>query len=83
MRLRKARPDDGDYMNASYVQPLGTTKRYIAPQGALAATYADFWTLCWEQNVHVIVMLTREVEGNTSGVASTGRKASTARSASS
>ncbi|KAH9931213.1 protein-tyrosine phosphatase-like protein [Fomitopsis serialis] len=65
VRLRKARPDDDDYMNASYVQPLGTTKRYIATQGPLAATYADFWTLCWEQNVHVIVMLTREVEGNT------------------
>ncbi|KAH9836776.1 uncharacterized protein C8Q71DRAFT_796909 [Rhodofomes roseus] len=65
VRLRKARPDDDDYMNASYVQPLGTKKRYIATQGPLAATYNDFWTLCWEQNVHVIVMLTREIEGNT------------------
>ncbi|KZT68443.1 hypothetical protein DAEQUDRAFT_727778 [Daedalea quercina L-15889] len=65
VRLRKARPEDDDYMNASYVQPLGTTKRYIATQGPLAATFADFWTLCWEQNVHVIVMLTREIEGNT------------------
>ncbi|KAH9947403.1 hypothetical protein B0H21DRAFT_341228 [Amylocystis lapponica] len=52
-------------MNASYVQPLGTTKRYIATQGPLPATFNDFWTLCWEQNVHVIVMLTREVEGAT------------------
>ncbi|KDQ54952.1 hypothetical protein JAAARDRAFT_38069 [Jaapia argillacea MUCL 33604] len=52
-----------DYVNASYVQPLGTKKRYIATQGPLEATFADFWTLCWEQNVHVIVMLTREVEG--------------------
>ncbi|KAF7797795.1 hypothetical protein EIP86_008999 [Pleurotus ostreatoroseus] len=51
-----------DYMNASYVQPLGTTKRYIATQGPLEATFEDFWTLVWEQNVHVIVMLTREVE---------------------
>ncbi|KAI0353203.1 hypothetical protein OH77DRAFT_1522685 [Trametes cingulata] len=64
VRLRKTKPDDDDYMNASYVQPLGTTKRYIATQGPLPATFTDFWTLCWEQNVHVIVMLTREIEGS-------------------
>ncbi|KAH8101595.1 hypothetical protein BXZ70DRAFT_891438 [Cristinia sonorae] len=61
--LRKSsNGEEDDYMNASYVQPLGTTKRYIATQGPLPATFNDFWTLCWEQNVHVIVMLTREVE---------------------
>ncbi|EMD41341.1 hypothetical protein CERSUDRAFT_78993 [Gelatoporia subvermispora B] len=63
VRLRKIHPEDDDYMNASHVQPLGTTKRYIATQGPLPATYIDFWKLCWEQNVHVIVMLTREIEG--------------------
>lgn len=52
-----------DYVNASYVQPLGTKKRYIATQGPLLATFVDFWTLCWEQDVHVIVMLTQEFEG--------------------
>ncbi|KAF9234974.1 hypothetical protein BU15DRAFT_78523 [Melanogaster broomeanus] len=56
-----ASPAD-DYVNASYVQPLGTRKRYIATQGPLPATFVDFWSLVWEQNVHVIVMLTREVE---------------------
>lgn len=55
--------DNDDYVNASYVQPLGTSKRYIATQGPLEATFNDFWRLCWEQNVHVIVMLTKEVEG--------------------
>ncbi|KAJ2928882.1 hypothetical protein H1R20_g8357, partial [Candolleomyces eurysporus] len=59
----KLQNNDDDYVNASYVQPLFTSKRYIATQGPLPATYVDFWTLCWEQNVHVIVMLTREVEG--------------------
>ncbi|KAH6917160.1 protein-tyrosine-phosphatase [Coprinopsis sp. MPI-PUGE-AT-0042] len=59
----KLHDKDDDYVNASYVQPLGTSKRYIATQGPLPATFTDFWTLCWEQNVHVIVMLTREVEG--------------------
>ncbi|KAG0705770.1 hypothetical protein DFH29DRAFT_872737 [Suillus ampliporus] len=48
-----------DYVNASYVQPLGTRKRYIV---TLPATFVDFWTLVWEQNVHVIVILTREIE---------------------
>ena len=44
VRLRKTKPDVDDYMNASYVQPLGTTKRYIATQGPLPATFVDFWT---------------------------------------
>lgn len=44
VRLRKACPEDDDYMNASFVQPLGTTKRYIATQGPLPATFTDFWT---------------------------------------
>ncbi|KAG9314716.1 hypothetical protein JVU11DRAFT_5525 [Chiua virens] len=59
---RRAPSPVDDYVNASYVQPLGTRKRYIATQGPLPSTYVDFWTLVWEQNVHVIVMLTREVE---------------------
>ncbi|PPQ98874.1 hypothetical protein CVT24_003505 [Panaeolus cyanescens] len=63
VRLHQQRDNDDDYVNASYVQPLGTNKRYIATQGPLPSTFTDFWTLCWEQNVHVIVMLTREVEG--------------------
>ncbi|PPQ95649.1 hypothetical protein CVT26_008678 [Gymnopilus dilepis] len=63
VRLHQKKDADDDYINASYIQPLGTTRRYIATQGPLPATFTDFWTLCWEQNVHVIVMLTREVEG--------------------
>ncbi|QRW05644.1 protein-tyrosine phosphatase [Ceratobasidium sp. AG-Ba] len=57
--------DDGsDYVNASHVQPRGTRRSYIATQGPMPSTYVDFWTMVWEQNVHVIVMLTRQVENN-------------------
>lgn len=56
-RVRLGAPaDDSDYINASYVQPRGTTRRYIATQGPLDTTYCDFWTLIWEQDVRVIVM---------------------------
>lgn len=64
-RVRLGTPcdDDSDYINASFVQPRGTARRYIATQGPLDATYRDFWTLVWEQNVRVIVMLTKQFEG--------------------
>ncbi|KIK50392.1 hypothetical protein GYMLUDRAFT_65297 [Collybiopsis luxurians FD-317 M1] len=42
-----------DYVNALY----------IATQGPLEATFTDFWILIYQQNVHVVVMLTREIEG--------------------
>lgn len=56
VRLGTPSEDESDYINASFVQPRGTGRRYIATQGPLDATYRDFWTLVWEQNVHVIVM---------------------------
>ncbi|KAH8120741.1 hypothetical protein DFH11DRAFT_1561767, partial [Phellopilus nigrolimitatus] len=52
-----------DYVNASFVQPLGTRRQYIATQGPLPSTYSDFWSVVWEQNVSVVVMLTKEYEG--------------------
>jgi protein tyrosine phosphatase len=56
-RVRLASPPDkSDYINASFVQPRGTSRRYIATQGPMDSTFSDFWTLVWEQDVHVIVM---------------------------
>ncbi|WWD17075.1 hypothetical protein CI109_101512 [Kwoniella shandongensis] len=63
VRLESPPDQDSDYINASFVQPRGTARRYIATQGPLDATYRDFWTLVWEQDVRVIVMITKQYEG--------------------
>ncbi|KAI0843709.1 hypothetical protein F5Y06DRAFT_284118 [Hypoxylon sp. FL0890] len=52
-----------DYINASYVQASRSYKRYIASQGPLPATFDDFWSVVWDNDVRVIVMLTAESEG--------------------
>lgn len=44
VRLHQNNQADDDYVNASYIQPLGTNRRYIATQGPLPATFTDFWT---------------------------------------
>ena len=53
---------NGQYVNASYLDTLDQTKKYIASQGPLPHTFGDFWNMVLEQNVHVIVMLTQEEE---------------------
>lgn len=64
-RVRLQRHDRGatDYVNASHVHLQGSTKRFIASQGPLPATYHDFWQLCDQEQVGVIVMLTNLHEG--------------------
>ncbi|KAM7537167.1 hypothetical protein Aperf_G00000078766 [Anoplocephala perfoliata] len=53
---------DGDYINASFVTmkvpKSNLQKKYIASQGPLPKTCADFWQMCWEQASELIVMLT-------------------------
>ena len=36
-------------------------KQYIATQGCLTATRADFWLMVWQETTQVIVMTTKEV----------------------
>ncbi|KAH0169287.1 phosphotyrosine-specific Ptp2-like protein, partial [Aureobasidium melanogenum] len=52
-----------DYFNANYITSKRSHKRYIATQGPIPATFADFWNVIWQQETRVIVMLTAEKEG--------------------
>ncbi|PHH65806.1 hypothetical protein CDD81_1533 [Ophiocordyceps australis] len=63
VRLQHKPEGSCDYVNASHLKTSGSNKRYIASQGPLPATFEDFWTVIWEQDVRVVVMLTAESEG--------------------
>ncbi|XP_052509553.1 receptor-type tyrosine-protein phosphatase V-like [Budorcas taxicolor] len=51
-----------DYINASFIPGYTHRQEFIATQGPLKKTLADFWRLVWEQQVQVIVMLTVGME---------------------
>ncbi|XP_042910667.1 receptor-type tyrosine-protein phosphatase kappa isoform X2 [Parasteatoda tepidariorum] len=50
---------DSDYINASFIDGILKPNAYIATQGPNEHTISDFWRAVWEQNSHVIVMLTK------------------------
>ncbi|EJT98867.1 hypothetical protein DACRYDRAFT_96213 [Dacryopinax primogenitus] len=67
VRLPKGTASDGsDYVNASFVHPRGTRRRYVCAQGPLEATRGDFWNLVWDQNITTIIMLTKQTEAGLS-----------------
>lgn len=51
-----------DYINANFIPGYSHTQEIIATQGPLKKTLEDFWRLVWEQQVHVIIMLTVGME---------------------
>ncbi|KAJ8269494.1 hypothetical protein COCON_G00121010 [Conger conger] len=67
-RVKLSLPQDEDeiadsgYINASYMDGYKRSNAYIATQGPLPKTFADFWCMVWEQRVLIIVMTTRVVE---------------------
>ncbi|KPM45548.1 hypothetical protein AK830_g897 [Neonectria ditissima] len=63
VKLQEKPTGSCDYVNASHLKASRSNKRYIATQGPLPATFEDFWSVIWEQDVRVIVMLTAESEG--------------------
>jgi protein tyrosine phosphatase len=55
---------DNDYINANHVTLTvnGHNLWYIAAQGPMPNTVADFWQMTWDQSSQLIVMVTTEVE---------------------
>ncbi|OAD76154.1 hypothetical protein PHYBLDRAFT_93096, partial [Phycomyces blakesleeanus NRRL 1555(-)] len=51
------------YINASMItDPFDPSRHYIATQGPLRQTIADFWQMVLDQNTRIIVCLTREMD---------------------
>lgn len=60
VKLKPSKDNKNGYINASHlrVDVVGEEWLYIATQAPLPNTLSDFWQMVWEQEVHVIAMLT-------------------------
>ena len=57
--LRKSREVGSDYINASWIRGFRDKKSFIASQGPTAKTCPHFWKMVFENNCHMIIMLTK------------------------
>ncbi|XP_052792917.1 uncharacterized protein LOC128226869 isoform X1 [Mya arenaria] len=58
VKLERADKSMSDYINANYVNGyMGEKCVYIATQSPLVNTVEDFWTMVWQQQSRVILML--------------------------
>ncbi|CAL8361975.1 unnamed protein product [Arctogadus glacialis] len=72
VELREVDPEvaGSDYINANYIRSFREEghsgeeegKVFIATQGCLQITVVDFWKMVYQENTHVIVMTTKEME---------------------
>ncbi|XP_071098685.1 receptor-type tyrosine-protein phosphatase alpha-like [Haliotis cracherodii] len=53
-----------DYIHASYITGFSESSVFIAAQGPNPVTVNDFWRMVWQENVSIIIMLTRVMELN-------------------
>lgn len=55
-----------DYINASHIKSCysNVQTHYIATQAPIPSTIPDFWRMIFEQNINLIVMLTKEIEND-------------------
>ena len=63
--LQSSKENPTGYINASHikVEVKNNTVHYISAQGPMENTVKAFWQMVWEQNIHVIAMLTGLQEG--------------------
>ncbi|XP_002966338.2 protein-tyrosine-phosphatase PTP1 [Selaginella moellendorffii] len=62
--LRKTKESDSDYINANFVESPAFGHSFIATQGPLKTTIADFWEMVMQQRCPAIIMLTSLVHGS-------------------
>ena len=69
VKLTPNRENRTGYINASHISAaVGSAQRfYIAAQGPLPSTVADFWQMIWQCDVYVVVMLADTSSSSNSG----------------